>query len=71
MPRTVMFTSIEGKKGYHHCDAIDDTLRFVERPRNHEGVTQAQVFRMEEIPLEVKQYDRVEVAAGGGVRPTP
>ena len=41
VPRAVMFTPIEGQKGYHHCDAIDDTLRFVERPRNHEGVTEA------------------------------
>jgi hypothetical protein len=66
-----MFTSIEGKKGYHHCEELDEALRFVERLRNHEGVHDAQVFRMEEVVLEVKQYYKVEVAGGAPAAPAP
>ena len=62
MPHIVMFTSPEGKKGYHHCEELEEALRFVERLRNTEGVTDAQVFRMEEVVIEFKQYFKVEVA---------
>jgi hypothetical protein len=69
----VTFTSVEGKKGYHQCEELDEALHFVERLRNSEGITDGQVFRMEEVPIEVKQYYRVEVAgvspAGHGVSP--
>ena len=68
MPHLVTFTSVEGKKGYHHCEELGDAVRFVERLRNNEGVSDAQVFRMEEVPLEVKTYFRVEVA---GASPAP
>ena len=66
MPHMVMFTSLEGKKGYHHCEELDEALRFVERLRNTEGVTDAQVFRMDEVVIEFKQYFKVEVAGAHG-----
>ena len=62
MPHMVTFTSVEGKKGYHQCEELDEAVRFVERLRNNEGVSDAQVFRMDEVQLEVKQYYKVEVA---------
>ena len=67
----VTFTSVEGKKGYHQCEELEDALRFVERLRNHEGVSDAQIFHMEEIAIEVKQYYRVEVANGVAMPPPP
>ena len=60
MSHMVTFTSMEGKKGYHQCEELDDALRFVERLRNNEGVTDSQVFRMDEVLIEVKQYYKVE-----------
>ena len=66
MAHMVTFTSPEGRKGYHQVEELDEALAFVERLRNSEGVTDAQVFRMEEIQFEVKQYYKVEVAGAGG-----
>lgn len=70
MPHMVIFRSNEGKPGYHQADTLDDAVRFVERLRNQEGVTDTRVFRMQEVPLEVKTYYKVEVAPGDGA-PAP
>ena len=66
MAHMVTFTSPEGRKGYHQVEDLDEALAFVERLRNSEGVTDAQVFRMEEVAIEVKQYYKVEVVGPGG-----
>ena len=66
MAHLVTFTSPEGRKGYHQVEELDEALAFVERLRNSEGVTDAQVFRMEEVQFEVKQYYKVEVAGAAG-----
>jgi hypothetical protein len=62
MPHMVIFRSAEGKPGYHQAETLDDAVRFVERLRNQEGVDDTRVFRMQEVPLEVKTYYKVEVA---------
>jgi len=62
----VTFTSPEGRKGYHQVEDLDEALAFVERLRNSEGVSDAQVFRMEEVQFEIKQYYKVEVVGAGG-----
>ncbi len=58
----VVFTSAEGKPAQHWTDSLDDAVRFVERLRNSEGVDEAKLYQMTEIPLEVKVQYRVEVA---------
>ena len=58
----VIFRSGEGKPGYHQVDTVEDAVRFVERLRNQEQVSDARVFRMSEVPLEFKTYIKVEVA---------
>ena len=63
MPHMVIFRSTEGKPGYHQADTLEDAVRFVERLRNQEGITDTRVFRMQEVPLEVKTYFKVEVAS--------
>ena len=65
MPHMVVFRSTDGKPGYHQAEALESAVRFVERLRNTEGVTEARVFRMQEVPLEFKTYYKVEVAPAG------
>jgi hypothetical protein len=60
----VMFRSTEGKPGYHQAESLDDAVKFVERLRNQEQVTEARIFRMQEVPIEFKTYYRVEVNSG-------
>ena len=58
----VIFRGGEGKPGYHQVDTVEDAVRFVERLRNQEQVTNVRVFRLTEVPLEFKTYIKVEVA---------
>jgi hypothetical protein len=69
MPHMVVFRSTEGKPGYHQADALDDAVKFVERLRNQENVTEARIFRMEEVPIEFKTYYRVEIGAPSEAAP--
>jgi hypothetical protein len=64
MAHMVVFRSNEGKPGYHQADALDEAVRFVERLRNQEQVTEARIFRLQEVPIEFKTYYRVEVVPG-------
>src|SRR3954468_8222397 len=61
MAYMVIFRRPDGKPGYHQADGVDDAVRFVEMLRNQEKVTDARVFRMEEVSLEVRTYYKVEV----------
>ena len=63
MPHMVIFRSTEGKPGYHHAETVDEAARFVEHLRNQEGVSEARIFRMQEVPIEFKTYYRVEVGS--------
>jgi hypothetical protein len=66
----VSFTSDEGKPGYHWEDSLEDAVRFVERLRNNEGVTDTKVYQTTEVPLEVKAYFKVEVAGPSQASPS-
>ncbi|MDQ1401893.1 MAG: hypothetical protein QOG03_209 [Actinomycetota bacterium] len=57
----VIFRTAEGKPGYHQAEALDEAVRFVEHLRNTEQVTDARLFKMEEVPIEFKTYYKVEV----------
>jgi len=57
----VIFRSPEGKPGYHQAEGLDEAMRFAEMLRNQEQVTDARIFRMDEVPIEFKTYYRVEV----------
>ena len=57
----VIFRRPDGKPGYHQADSVEDAVRFVEMLRNQEKVTDARIFRMEEVSIEVRTYFRVEV----------
>lgn len=60
----VQFTSAEGKPGQYVTESLDEAVSFVERLRNQEGITDTRLFRLTEIPLEVKAYYKVEVGQG-------
>lgn len=63
MTHMVIFRSPEGKPGYHQSDGLDEAMRFAEMLRNQEQVTDARIFRMDEVPIEFKTYYRVEMAS--------
>ena len=60
----VNFRSAEGKPGYHPTDSLEEAVRFVEHLRNQEQVSDARVWRLQEVPLEVKTYYKVVVPSG-------
>ncbi|MCA1839048.1 MAG: hypothetical protein ABR507_12230 [Actinomycetota bacterium] len=59
----VMFTSSEGKAATHQTGSLEEAVKFVEHIRNNEDVSDAKLFLMTEIPIEVKAYYKVELAA--------
>jgi len=63
----VIFRSPEGKPGYHQAEGLDAAMRFAEMLRNQEQVTDARIFRMDEVPIEFKTYYRVEMVGGGEI----
>ena len=65
----VIFRRPEGKPGYHQAESVEDALRFVERLRNQENVTDTRIFRMEEVPIEVRTVYKVELAASAPEKP--
>jgi hypothetical protein len=72
MPFMVVFRSPEsGKPGYHQAEVLEDAVKFVERLRNQEQVTEARIFRMQEVAIEFKTYYRVEVNANGETADIP
>jgi hypothetical protein len=58
----VIFRSPDGKPGYHQAETLEEAVAFVERLRNEDSVTDARVFRMDEVAIEFKVYYRVAVA---------
>ena len=71
MAHMVIFRRPDGKPGYHQADSADDAIRFVEMLRNQEKVTDARIFRMEEVPIEFRAYYKVEVVSEQGDTPAP
>ena len=69
MTHMVIFRHPEGKAGYHQAENVDEAVRFVERLRNQEHVTDARIFRMEEVPIEFRTYYKVELASAA--EPSP
>jgi hypothetical protein len=67
----VIFRSPEGKPGYHQAEGIDAAMRFAEMLRNQEQVTDARIFRMDEVPIEFKTYYRVEMVSSVGAGDAP
>ena len=67
----VIFRRPEGKPGYHQAEGVDDAIRFVEMLRNQEQVTDARIFRMDEVPFEFRTVFKVEIVAQDGAAKKP
>lgn len=58
----VMFKSEDGKAATHQTETLEEAVKFIEHIKNNEEVVDARLFRLVEIPLEVKAYYKVELA---------
>lgn len=65
MPHMVIFRSSDGRPGYHETDGLEEAARHVEHLRNNGEASDVRIFAMQEVPIEIKAYYRVEVHAGG------
>ena len=64
MPHMVIYRSSDGQPGYHQTEALEDAVRHVEHLRNSGEANDVRIFAMQEVPIEIKAYYRVEVHAG-------
>lgn len=73
MSHMVLHRSPDGAAMYHQTESLEEAARHVEELRNAGQGADARIFRMEEIPIEVKTYYRVElpVEASAPVAPAP
>jgi hypothetical protein len=62
MQHMVIFRGSDGKPGYQQLDDLDAAIKCVERLSNVDQASDAKVFEMHEVPIEIKTYYRVEVA---------
>jgi hypothetical protein len=69
MTHMVIHRSSEGAPVYHPTESLEEAARHVEQLRNAGQGADARIFRMEEIPMEVKTYYKVEVP--GVAAPAP
>lgn len=61
MGHIVIYTGTDETAAYHRCDTVADAAAFVEHLRNVDGITDARIFRLDEVSFEVKPYYRVEI----------
>lgn len=62
MSHIVIYRSNDGQAVYHQAEGLEEAARHVEWLRNSGQGKDARIFRMQEVPIEVKTYYRVEVA---------
>ena len=70
MSHMVIYRSSDGKPGYQQVEQLEEAIRFVERLRNEEGVTEAKLYNLVEVPISFKTYYQVEVG-NGSAAPAP
>ncbi|HVM08199.1 MAG TPA: hypothetical protein VM345_07055 [Acidimicrobiales bacterium] len=63
MTHMVIYRSAEGQPVYHQTESLEEAARHLEHLRNAGQGTDARIFSMQEIPVEVKTYYKVEVPA--------
>ena len=71
MSHIVIYRSNDGQAVYHQTEALEEAARHVEWLRNSGQGKDARIFRMQEVPIEVKTYYRVEVAVADEAQPAP
>jgi hypothetical protein len=66
MTHMVTYRSAEGQPVYHPTESLEEAARHVEQLRNAGQGADARIFRLEEVPMEVKTYYKVELPGAGG-----
>ena len=66
MSHLVIHRSADGSPIYHQAESLEEAARHVESLRNAGQGDDARIFRMQEVPIEVKTYYRVEVSVPAG-----
>ncbi|HEX2849375.1 MAG TPA: hypothetical protein VHN98_02430 [Acidimicrobiales bacterium] len=62
MSHLVTYSGPDGQRLHHQVEGLEDAVRHVEQLRNAGQGNDARIFRMVEVPIEVKTYYRVEIA---------
>lgn len=70
MTHMVTYRSGEGQPVYHPTESLEEAARHVEQLRNAGQGADARIFRLEEVPMEVKTYYKVELP-GMEASPSP
>ena len=73
MTHLVLHRSADGQPVYHETESLEEAARHLEELRNGGQGADARIFRMTEIPIEVKTYYKVElpVDAPADAAPAP
>lgn len=61
MTHMVLHQSADGQTVYHQTESLEEAARHVEQLRNAGQGADARIFRMHEVPIEVKTYYKVEL----------
>lgn len=61
MEHVVFFPAQDGTPAFRRVASLEDAVRLVEHLRNVEGVAEASVHALTEVPLSFKAYYRVEL----------
>lgn len=60
----------DGQAGWHPVADLQEAAGHVEHLRNNEGVTETKIFKLDEVPFELRQVYRVEIAVADEPAPT-
>ena len=71
MEHVVFFTGADGAAQNRRTPSLEEAVRVVEHLRNVEGVEDARVFSMTEVPLSFKTVYRVEIPGVVDAAPAP
>lgn len=69
MEHVVFFPAPDGTPAFRRLASLDEAVRFVEHLRNVEGVSEASVHALSEVPLSFKAWYRVEVPGMNAAAP--
>lgn len=69
MEHVVFFPAADGTPAFRRVSGLEEAVRLVEHLRNEQGVSEASVHVLTEVPLAFKAYYRVEVPALEGFEP--
>jgi len=62
----VVYRTDDGEAGYYQAEDLEHAVEFVEHLLNDEMISDSLIYRMEEVPIEIRSYYRVELG-----RPKP